>query len=268
MKMNFRVCGCLFLGALVLMIAGPISHTAYAAGQQANPAPPFSWGGVYAGLHVGYGWGNADTELTPLPSAAIFVNLAPQTQDPNPNGVVGGLQAGFNWQKGILVLGVETDFSGSGMSGTNRTSPIIQNNGTPFPGAGYIKVHQDTDWFGTLRLRVGATPIPKLLLYGTGGLAYGRVNYSANTNFLPPGTEQYPASFSKTKVGWTAGAGAEFALTKRWSVKAEYLYYDLGSESKTADPVPPFPPRFPPYQIRYKWDTAAHILNIGLNFRF
>ncbi len=264
MKTNFGVGGCLVMGVLVLLIAGPISHTAYAAGQQPNPAPPFSWSGVYGGLHIGYGWGNADTKLTPGPSAAQFINLAPQTQSPDPEGVVGGGQIGFNWQRGILVLGVETDFSGSGMNGTKRISPIIQNNGTPFPGGGFIRVHQDTDWFGTLRLRAGATPIPKLLLYGTGGLAYGRVNYSANTVFLPVGTEQYPASFSKTKAGWTAGGGAEFALTKRWSVKAEYLYYDLGTESKTASPVPPLPP----FSIKYKWETTAHILNVGLNFKF
>ena len=261
MRMCLRRCCRVFaMGATVVMIAGLISPS----GTAGAASPSFTWGGLYGGVHIGYGWGNADTELTPLPTAAVFVNLAPQTQSPDPDGVIGGLQAGYNWQWGAIVLGAETDFSWSAMSGTKQTSPIIQNNGTPFPGAGYINVHQDTDWFGTLRVRVGGTPIPRLLLYGTGGLAYGRVNYSANTNFLPPGSEQYPVSFGKTKVGWTAGAGVEYALGSRWSVKAEYLYYDLGSETAIANASP----ALPPFQIGYEWDTAAHIVSIGLNYRF
>jgi outer membrane immunogenic protein len=265
MNRNYsRLWNCLALGALVLMIAGPISHTANAAEQPANPDPPFSWGGLYAGVHIGYGWGNADTRVTPMPSATTFINLAPQTQSPDPEGVLGGAQVGFNWQRGPLVLGVETDFSWSGMSG-KKVRPIVQNNGTPFPGAGnFIRVEQNTDWFGTLRLRLGATPVSRLLVYGTGGLAYGRVNSSANTSFLPVGTEQYPGSVHTTKVGWTAGGGAEFALGRKWSVKAEYLYYDLGSESKVANPFPPLPP----FHIRYVWEATAHTFNVGLNYRF
>jgi outer membrane immunogenic protein len=122
-------------------------------------------------------------------------------------------------------------------------------------------VHQDIDWFGTARLRVGFLPTCRLLLYGTGGLAYGDVNFSADTNYV---NSAFPASASETKVGWTAGAGAEFALTRRWSVKVEYLYFDLGDESSTANRVP----LIPPFQVRYDWETTAHTVNVGLNFRF
>lgn len=259
MKVNVkRLFTCLAVGALVLMIAGP-GATPAGADDSA-----FSWGGVYVGAHFGYGWGNADTSVTPLPNAVLFSDMLPQTRRPDPAGVLGGVQVGYNWHKGIFVIGAETDFSGSGMTGSEMVSPITTNNGTPYPGTGYIEVHQDTDWLGTLRLRLGVTPVSRLLIYGTGGMAYGHVHYSANSNFMPFGTIQYPASFTKTKVGWTAGGGVEIALGKRWSIKTEYLYYDLGSESVVANPVPPNPP----FHVEYTWETAAHTVNIGINFRF
>ncbi|HEY3102597.1 MAG TPA: outer membrane beta-barrel protein, partial [Pyrinomonadaceae bacterium] len=147
-------------------------------------------------------------------------------------------------------------------------TPIIKNNGTPFPGNGFLTAHQNTKWFGTLRPRLGIA-FDRVLLYGTGGLAYGRVHYSANADFRPGAPTsipffQYPASFSKTKTGWTAGGGLEVGINKRWSWKAEYLYYDLRKESFTANPVP----ANPPFQVAYRWETRAHTLNTGLNFRF
>ena len=85
-----------------------------------------------------------------------------------------------------------------------------------------------------MRGRLGVAVTPDLLLYGTGGLAYGHVDASANTQlFNGDGSlfAEYPASISTTKVGWTAGAGAEWMFARNWSAKLEYLYVDLGSES-------------------------------------
>src|SRR5262245_35321904 len=87
--------------------------------------PPFSWTGWYVGANVGFGWGHADTTFTPLPSAAGFVNLAPTTLSPDPNGVIGGGQIGYNWQLNRWVFGLEADFQGSNMHGSARLSPII-----------------------------------------------------------------------------------------------------------------------------------------------
>jgi len=224
----------------------------------------FSWTGIYVGAHFGYGKGNADTSVAPLPTAAIFINLLPQTLHPDPSGVLGGGQIGANWQSGRFVIGAEFDISGSGMDGTKTVTPIIQNNNTPFPGAGFITAHQDTTWLATLRPRVGVAIVPRLLVYGTGGLAFGHVNSSATTDFRPVGTETYPASFSKTKKGWIAGVGAEIGLTQRWSVKGEFQHYDLGSESITANPVPPLPP----FQIAYRWESTANLVKFGINFKF
>jgi outer membrane immunogenic protein len=226
--------------------------------------PSYNWSGFYIGGNVGYGWGDADTSFNPLPSAAAFVNLAPTTLGPDPQGVVGGVQAGYNWQAGKFVVGLEADIQASDIHGTAVVTPIIQNNGTPFPGAGFLAASQRIDWFGTVRARAGFTPVDRLLLYVTGGLAYGNVSYSAQTDFRPGGTIQYPAAFSRTKVGWTAGAGAEWAFAQNWSAKVEYLYIDLGNESTIANPLP----ANPPFQVGYNWRTTEQIARVGLNYKF
>jgi len=262
MKQRSRFCNPLKFSLLAFGIAGLVSSNAYASDSDLSGCR--DWNGVYAGAHFGYGWGDADMSLTPLPDAATFANLAPQTLSPYVKGVLGGVQLGYNYHKKCTVIGVETDFSLSDLSGTERVEPIIQNNGTPFPGTGdYLRDHQDTEWVGTVRLRLGYTPSSKLLIYGTGGMAYGRVNYEAETEFRPTGTENYPASFSKTKVGWTAGCGVEYALDTRWSMRFEYLYYNLGKQSIIADPNPVYPP----FQVGYEWHTSAHTVNLGLNYK-
>lgn len=276
------------LGALVLGVCAMLSHNAYAGGPDAavpaaasspaaaTPATPssgsssgtYSWTGFYAGGHVGYGWGNGDTFVNPLPTATTFVNLAPTRLHPDPSGIVGGGQLGYNYQRGHLIVGAEFNLSGTGMDGSITQTPIIQNNGTVFPGAGFLAAHQSTSWYGTVAPRLGVTLSQHLMVYGTGGLAFGHVNFSATSDFRPVGTEQYPAAFDKTKKGVALGAGAEFALSRRWVVKGEYLYYNLGDEHFTANPLPPFPPGAPNFQVKYDWKTTASTINFGVNFRF
>jgi outer membrane immunogenic protein len=99
------------------------------------------------------------------------------------------------------------------------------------------------------------------LLYGTGGLAYGHVDASA-TYFQP---EQAAASISKTKVGWTAGAGAEWMFAHNWSAKLEYLYLDLGSDSAIGNFAFPVPAQF---QVGYTWHTRENIARVGVNYHF
>jgi len=232
------------------------------------PTPSYTWTGGYVGAHIGLGWGRANTTFTPLPSAVQFVDMTSTTLRPDPSGFNGGVQGGYNWQTGHFVIGAEADISWSRMSGTATVTPIIMNIGTPFPGAGFLVTRQDTKWFGTLRSRAGIA-FDRVFLYGTGGLAYGHVDYSANSDFRPGVPTsilffQYPASLSKTKTGWTAGGGVEVGINKHWSWKAECLYYDLGNQSLTANPAP----ANPPFQVAYGWQTRAHTFNTGINFRF
>src|SRR5258706_4505245 len=222
-----------------------------------TPATSYIWTGGYVGGHVGWARGRANTTFTPLPNATQFIDMTPTTLRPDPSGFNGGAQGGYNWQTGYFVIGAEADISWSRMSGTATMTPIIKNNGTPFPGAGFLVARQDTKWFGTLRPRAGIA-FNRVVVYGTGGLAFGHVNYSANSDFRPGVPTsilffQYPASLSKTKTGWTVGGGAEVAINKRWSWKIEYLYYDLRKESSTANPIPVNPP----FQVAYTWRTKA-----------
>jgi outer membrane immunogenic protein len=272
MKISFR---CAFASALLMSSLG----AAFAADlpartpvYKAPPAPVWVWTGFYVGGNVGYGWGNGDTFFNPLPTAAGFVDLAPTTLSPNPKGFLGGAQAGYNWQTGSLVLGVEADIQGANINGSAFQSPIIQNNGTPRAGSS-LSASEKLNWLGTLRGRLGFTPSNPLLLYVTGGLAYGGVGYTANSDFVPPGTQMYPAAFSDTRVGWVVGGGLEWAFSPNWSAKIEGLWYDLGRPSDIANGVPGLPagtcgnaPAF--CQVGNSWKTQGAIARVGVNYRF
>jgi outer membrane immunogenic protein len=240
--------------------------------KQVAPAPvpecDFTWTGFYLGGNAGYGWGHADTDFDPLPDAVTFVNLRPTTLDPDPDGFIGGGQLGYNWQwNKWLVLGLETDFQGTDIEGHDSESPIIQNNGTPFPNAGsFLAAHERLQWLGTVRGRIGFAPICRLLVYGTGGFAYGNVDYSANTNFNNGFT--YPVDFTETQTGWAAGGGVEYAISNHWTVRAEYLHYDLGDEGRTQNQLLGGVPQGPPFFVHYNFDTSGEIVRGGLNFKF
>lgn len=250
--MQIRRLQCLLLLAPMVICA----QTALAA----DVAPSFNWTGPYAGFHLGYGWGNGDTNLS-SPNAN-FVNLAPTTFSPNPAGVVGGLQAGYNYQVGRFVFGVEADFSGSGISGNKTSSPIVGMVGNSFPGT-TLTAGESINWYGTLRPRMGYTVTPCTLVYGTGGLAFGNVSYSANTDYRAILGSTYPASFSSTMVGWAMGGGIEYAVSKCWTVKAEYLHINLGDQSTVVTGIPATG-----FEVGYRWQTMADILSLGVNYKF
>ncbi len=153
------------------------------------PPPPPMWTGLYAGLNIGGGWG-ADSGNWGQTWDGGFTNHI------NGSGVIGGGQIGYNFAfTPLFLVGVETDFQGTSMG----------NN-----GQGGVRV----DWFGTVRGRVGVTLMPTLLIYGTGGFAYGDV------------TRKW-TGFTTTQTGWTAGGGVEWMALPNWSVKVEYLYTDI-----------------------------------------
>jgi outer membrane immunogenic protein len=201
--------------------------------------PPCSWCGFYVGINAGGAW-DANTTSTFSGSAAtapaFAANLFPASRSPKPDGFVGGGQAGFQWRVApYAVLGVETDFQGANYKGTAVAMPV------PFGGlpAMTTSVEQHSNWFGTVRARAGALVGPTLLVYGTGGLAYGQTE--ASFTALPSSGAAcagvFPcasASSSSTRAGWTAGGGVEWMIVPHLTFKAEYLYMDLGSQSVTA----------------------------------
>ena len=227
-------------------------------------APVSNWSGLYVGGNLGYGWGDGNTDFSFLPSPEAF-ELNNSTLGARSTGVTGGAQLGYNWQIGSLVTGLEADIQGSDIKGSARGTPTVVGTAIPVP-AFVLSSEQKLSWFGTVRGRLGVTVTPDLLLYGTGGLAYGHVDASANTQGFDTGvlTLEFPASVSKTKVGWTAGAGAEWMFARNWSAKLEYLYVDLGSESAIGD----LTPGNPVFKVGYNWRFRENIARVGVNYHF
>lgn len=186
--------------ALAALLATTSAHAADLMLMQPEPmaytAPSFSWTGFYAGANIGYGWGRVDTNI---PGAPNF----------NTKGIVGGLQAGYNYDFGGFVLGAEADFSFSDINYTEVFGGVTSA----------LRVEN----FGSVRARVGL-PVDRFMPYVTGGFAYG----TGSLNVAQGGL-----SFTErqTHTGWTAGAGAEYALTDNVLLRAEYLYTDLGTKN-------------------------------------
>ena len=150
----------------------------------------------------------------------------------NISGFIGGGQIGYNYELNNLVLGIEADIDGT--TGRTSSSALLSNDTFPFPTA--TQTAQRLDWLGTVRGRLGWTPIDRLLIYATGGLAFGQstASLALSNSAASPVLASYVQG--KRNTGWTVGGGLEYALPdawSNWSVKVEYLYYDLGYSNST-----------------------------------
>jgi outer membrane immunogenic protein len=179
------------LGALALIAAG-WTMPARAADLYGSRAPltvsrtqfgPDSWAGPYLGGNLGYAWGSVANNPT------------------KPSGFVGGVQAGYNWQNGSWVFGVEGDIQATGAEET--FAPWKFSN----------------PWFGTVRGRAGFA-FNNVLFFGTGGLAFGELRATT-----------FGVTESHTNAGWTLGVGAEMEFAQNWTAKVEYLYVDLANSN-------------------------------------
>ena len=225
-------------------------------------APVFSWTGCYLGGNAGGGWTSHDGRQGIINAGNATLNAGvgvPVSLDTASSGAIGGGQLGCNYQTGLFVAGIETDIQASGIRGNSTIfSPSIAGS-DPTTATGSERL----DWFGTTRARLGFTPAPSLLLYATGGVAYGGVKSAASLVLTPVGDGNYAGATSDTRVGWTAGAGGEYAFAGNWSVKVEYLYVDLGS-STVAMTDPGRPGTF----IDYGFHHRDNIVRAGLNWHF
>lgn len=247
----------------VTAMAGPDGKDLTHVGPSLEPACDYSWTGFYLGARLGGGFNDSDFKAHGEPVAGFTID--PEHQDLDADGFIGGGELGFNWQIGkFFVLGAEADFSGSAMSDdTTRLHFVPQI----FPAGADVPLHssQDINWFGTLRGRVGFVPWCRFLIYGTAGFAFAGVDDSVAFDLRPfGGAASYPASHSDAETGWTAGGGIEYAISQHWTIKAEYLYLDVGDQTEIGHPVP----ANPPFQVRYNWDAQFHTFGAGLNFKF
>jgi outer membrane immunogenic protein len=184
--------------------------------------PRYLWTGFYVGAQAGYGWGTSrHTDA-----------LGTTTGDFDMDGFIGGGTLGYNFQSGQVVWGIETDLSFSDVSGQSFVN---------CPGG----CSTSSDWLWTVRGRIGLD-MSGWMPYFTGGLAvadgFGRVGGLAQA--------------SDTLTGWTIGGGLEVKLDRNWSVKAEYLFVDLG-DVRVPTPVP----------VRADLDEL-HIVRAGINYKF
>jgi len=234
-------------------------------------APPsavaYGWTGFYIGAHVGGGWiRDAGTIGDPLPSPAAY-GFERIVIPGDGSGVVGGGQIGYNWQvTPSFLLGIEADFSGSGLKAYGKFGPPIPSipRGQPYEAGSFGIASRDVDWLASVRGRVGLT-WDRVLAYVTGGAAWVKINYSADELFNPGGTVSNPGSLSSTRMGWVAGGGFEYAWTSSWSIRAEYLHYDFDGATFVGNRVP----TLPTFGVQYTPDrTQIDVVRAGINYKF
>jgi outer membrane immunogenic protein len=190
----------------------------------------------------------------------------------------------------LWVAGIEADIQGVGGDNKTATQTNVLDAGLPFPGnnvTATITTSERLDYLGMVRGRLGFLSMPSLLIYGTGGLAYGSVSTSTSISGSTSGfnlglccgpmTFSSAGSFSDTRVGWTAGGGVEWMFARNWSAKAEYLYYDLGSVAYSAGSSTAVatggvigPPGTPVFGLASQ-STARlndNIARVGVNYHF
>lgn len=262
-------------GALLSSLAGLAQAADMPLKAAPMPAPVYSWSGWYVGANVGGAWSSSETDTFsgagPLAPAFFAANEFPTTLSSSSHGGVGGLQTGYNWQlSSMWLVGVETDiqlsnYSGKAIATPNPTAPFF-----PFT----TQVSQQSTWFGTLRGRLGVLATPTILVYGTGGLAYGQTETSFST--IPAGFNlgTCPTNFtcalgtsSSNRTGWAGGGGIEWMFAPKWTLRAEYLFVDLGSQSVSATPFT----RFGPFAVNNFTATSTFKENIAraaINFGF
>ena len=221
-RVGLAVVGALALAALAGPVGAADLSPRYGPPITKAPmyAPGFNWTGFYVGINGGGAWGTSRWD---------------STNRFDVNGWLIGGTAGYNWQLGQAVFGIEADIDATNINGST----------TAFCNLG---CRTKNNWLGTVRGRLGYA-FDRFLPYVTGGAAFGDIQAST------PGF----AGNSTTNVGYALGGGIEFAVLQNLSVKAEYLFVDLGDfncglacGARTNDKV----------------SFRSNIFRGGLNYRF
>jgi outer membrane immunogenic protein len=233
-------------------------------------APVFTWNGCYLGVGVGGIWRRTDNVAVGVTdggsgaAAAAAGGAIPTAFGVGGNSFIAGGQAGCNYQAANWVLGIETDFSGTKLDG----GATIATDVPPFFPL-TSSVSEDMSFIGTTRGRLGWA-WSNVLVYATGGAAYAHVSYGyTQNNIAGGGATAVAASDAATQFGWTAGGGLEWGFGA-WSLKGEYLYYDLGSHSLTAacSSVIGGCTGVAPTVFSARFRDNGSIARVGLNYRF
>jgi len=225
----------------------------------------YNWTGFYAGINIGGAINDSHYKLSPTgdylddPFSAPDNPLRTDSGSFDDTAFTGGAQLGYNYQVCHFVFGLETDFN---YNGTDESDSVDRALSSPLVGRFIHTVKQTIDYFGTFRARAGFTPFDRLLVYGTGGLAYGHVSSRSNVLFTAGG-DNYVGSKSDIRAGWAAGGGSEYAVTNNWSLRVEYLFVDLGKQSYSYTNQ-----LWPGYDYKTDIENQQHIIRMGINYKF
>lgn len=231
--------------------ADPAGEFPAPAPERFSDAPAFSWAGFYAGVNAGYGLfddDDVDAQAFPDMQPILLGTLAPE-------GFAGGAQAGYSWQAGHVVFGVETDLQAAGFAAETTATAFDQTLGT---------AATEIDWYGTLRARLGYAA-GKNLFYATGGLAYGGLDGRIETR----GQDGFSATLAtpdETALGYAVGAGFERAVTETISLRGEYQFLHLAQTAtgRVLDPAGTDTGVIASSEV----EANAHTFRIGLNYHF
>jgi outer membrane immunogenic protein len=249
--------------------------------------PYLPWSGFYVGINGGFAWGNSSVAFAPNDPAALAGTCggggAPKGQcitsvDFRRDGAVAGGQFGYNWQvNSQWLVGAEADYQWSNLDGS-ASSPFRLGN----VGATNMVASQTVDSFGTVRARAGVVLMPPLVLYGTGGFALGQVHENLRVPAVATsglaaggfsyactvGTACFAGSASQTLLGWSAGAGAEYAVTSNLIFRTELLYVHLSAPTVTATATAAAAATAPASIAAGFSPVYFATMRAGLNYRF
>jgi outer membrane immunogenic protein len=255
--------------ALIAVIA-LIGTPAFAADMavKAPPAPvpasaPSSWTGFYIGGDLGAAWTSNTGTWTGLPSPAVF-GEQPNVGKNDGSSFLGGFHAGYNYQfASTWVAGLEGDWSWTKATGSFSQN-WVSTAGVVIPTA-VNTLSSTLDWVSSLRLRLGYLVTPNVLAYATGGAAWARMDYAGNSFFPFVGVYSTSATPSNIQNGYAVGGGLEWAMTKNWLVRAEYLYYHFNGGPNVVAPSA----AFPGFPSNFAWSsTSVSVGRLGLSYKF
>ena len=238
-----------FITVTVLLLPGTVSAADFPrlGPEPGRPDSVADWSGFYFGANLGRPIGSTQTDF-PISNGLV---LHPPSADMS--GVSGGIQAGYNWQAGAMLLGLETDFQGTNARSSLQTPCVAGICATP------TSAHYDQriSWFGTIRARAGYA-FDRAVIYATGGFAYARI---ATDAYAVAGASTAALNRSRIVGGWTVGGGIELMLASNWTGKVEYLFAGFDRIDSTMGAIGPV-------TIGDRSRIGLNIIRAGINYRF
>jgi outer membrane immunogenic protein len=260
-------------GGLAALLAAPAMAADMRVKAQPPVVAPYSWSGFYIGGTAGAAWGHFNTSSTTIfdPDGYFFVEDIPVVdaagrQRIKSSGFTGGVEAGFNWQLGSLVFGLEADIQSFKLGGSVNSGLV------PYPSvlSFTLNANASTNWLATGRGRIGIAS-NNWLFFATGGVAFTELH----ANFLF--TDTFPVlkvspPVSTAKIGGVIGGGVEVGLSQGWTVKAEYLFVSFGKAKVVGDASCTFSGGIPCDTAQrnvftHTADLSANVVRVGLNYR-